>query len=98
MVSPFWQDVKRQVVLLAAGHGTRIRSVHGERSKCLIAVGDQTILDCQLDAPSTAGAREVAVVVGYKKEQIISHVRLRRNGAGPQVHFIENPAFALTKP
>jgi len=85
-----------KAVILAAGQGTRIRSVHGERPKCLIPVGDQTILDCQLDALATAGVREVAIVVGYKKEQIISHVRFRRIGTDPQVHFIENPAFALT--
>ncbi|MBV8436811.1 MAG: phosphocholine cytidylyltransferase family protein [Silvibacterium sp.] len=85
-----------KAVILAAGQGTRIRSVHGERPKCLIPVGDQTILDCQLDALSMAGVREVAIVVGYKKEQIIDHVRFRRNHVGPNVHFIQNPAFGLT--
>jgi NDP-sugar pyrophosphorylase family protein len=57
-----------KAVILAAGQGTRIRSVHGERPKCLIAVGDQTILDHQLEALSMAGVSEVAIVVGYRKE------------------------------
>ena len=85
-----------KAVILAAGQGTRIRSVHGERPKCLIEVADNTILDHQLAALSLAGIDEVAIVVGYEKEQIINHVRNQYGQAGPTVHFIENPAFALT--
>ena len=36
-----------KAVILAAGQGTRIRSVHGERPKCLIEVDNTTILDHQ---------------------------------------------------
>ncbi len=64
-----------KAVILAAGQGTRIRSVHGEHPKCLIEVDDTTILDHQLEALSMAGINEVAIVVGYEKEQIIAHVR-----------------------
>src|SRR5262245_12273391 len=85
-----------KAVILAAGQGTRIRSVHGDHPKCLIQVGDNTILDHQLEALSIAGVEEVAIVVGYEREQIIRHVRARYSGACPRVHFIENPAFAIT--
>lgn len=85
-----------KAVILAAGQGTRIRPVHGDHPKCLIQVGDSTILDHQLEALSMAGVDEVAIVVGYEKEQIMRHVRARHSGARPAVHFIENPAFAIT--
>ena len=85
-----------KAVILAAGQGTRIRSVHGERPKCLIAVGDQTILDHQLEALSMAGVSEVAIVVGYKKEQILKHVGSRYDHVGLSVQFIENRAFDST--
>jgi len=85
-----------KAVILAAGQGTRIRCVHGERPKCLIEAGENTILDHQLEALSLAGIDEVAIVVGYEKQQIIDHVRARFGRVGPAVHFIENPAFALT--
>ena len=85
-----------KAVILAAGQGTRIRSVHGDHPKCLIQVGDSTILDHQLEALSMAGVNEVAIVVGYEKDQIIRHVRARYGGDCPGVHFIENPAFAIT--
>jgi choline kinase len=85
-----------KAVILAAGQGTRIRSVHGERPKCLIEVGDQTILDHQLDALSMAGIDEVAIVVGYEKEQIIRHVGTRLDPAWSTIEFIENPVYSGT--
>ena len=83
-----------KAVILAAGQGTRIRSVHGERPKCLIEVDGSTILDHQLEALSKAGVYEVAIVVGYQKEQIINHVRVHSHRK-QRIHFIENPAYAL---
>jgi L-glutamine-phosphate cytidylyltransferase len=84
-----------KAVILAAGQGTRIRSVHGEHPKCLIEVDDNTILDHQLEALSMVGINDVAIVVGYEKEQIIAHVNARTL-LRPGIHFIENPAFAIT--
>jgi L-glutamine-phosphate cytidylyltransferase len=85
-----------KAVILAAGQGTRIRSVHGEHPKCLIEVDNATILDHQLKALSMAGINDVAIVVGYKKEQIINHVMSSKANHIQRIHFIENPAFAIT--
>jgi choline kinase len=84
-----------KAVILAAGRGTRIRSVHGEHPKCLIEVDNSTILDHQLDALSMVGISDVAIVVGYEKEQIVAHVNARRLFT-QRIHFIENPGFAIT--
>jgi choline kinase len=85
-----------KAVILAAGQGTRIRSVHGEHPKCLIEVDNATILDHQLDALYKSGITDVTIVVGYEKEQIIDHVRSRKLSQVQRVHFVENPAFAIT--
>jgi L-glutamine-phosphate cytidylyltransferase len=85
-----------KAVILAAGQGTRIRAVHGEHPKCLIEVDNATILDHQLEALYNAGITDVAIVVGYEKEQIINHIVSRKLSHVPRVHFIENPAFAIT--
>lgn len=85
-----------KAVILAAGQGTRIRSVHGEHPKCLIEVDNTTILDHQLEALSMAGIDDVAIVVGYEKEQIIEHVKSRKPSVTQRVSFFENPAFAIT--
>jgi L-glutamine-phosphate cytidylyltransferase len=83
-------------IILAAGQGTRIRSVHGEHPKCLIEVDNTTILDHQLEALSLAGIDDVAIVVGYEKEQIIEHVKSRKPSVTQRIRFFENPAFAIT--
>jgi choline kinase len=85
-----------KAVILAAGRGTRIRSVQGDSPKCLIEVDDRTILDHQLQALGMAGINDVAIVVGYEKEQIIDHIASRVLTPEQNVHFIENPAFAIT--
>jgi L-glutamine-phosphate cytidylyltransferase len=85
-----------KAIILAAGQGTRIRAVHGERPKCLIKVDDETILDHQIDGLSKAGIDEIAIVVGYEKQQIIRHVQKRFGRSASRIHFIDNPAFALT--
>lgn len=84
-----------KAVVLAAGQGTRIRSVHGEHPKCLIEVDGSTILDHQLEALSMAGINDIAIVVGYEKKQIISYLR-SKSLINQRIHFIENPAFAIT--
>jgi len=85
-----------KAVILAAGQGTRIRSVHGEHPKCPIEVDDTTILDHQLEALSMVGIDEIAIVVGYEKEQIIEHVKSRKVSVTQRIRFFENPAFAIT--
>src|SRR5262245_4581288 len=85
-----------KAVILAAGQGTRIRAVHGERPKCLIEVDDQTILDHQIDGLSGAGIDEIAIVVGYENQQIIRHVQRRHGHRRPKIDYIENPAFAIS--
>src|ERR1700745_1017927 len=81
--------------ILAAGRGTRLRSAYGEHPKCLIEVDNSTILDHQLDALAMVGINDVAIVVGYEKDQIISHVNARKL-LTQRIHFIENPGFAIT--
>ncbi len=85
-----------KAVILAAGRGTRIRSETAGRPKCLLKVGDRTLLDGQIDWLFQEGVSETAVVVGYRKEDIMSHVFLNHPNEAARIHFIENPNYALT--
>jgi L-glutamine-phosphate cytidylyltransferase len=85
-----------RAIILAAGQGTRIRLVHGQHPKCLIEVDEKTILDHQLGALSMAGINEVAIVIGYEQEQIMSHVKSSALAYKQNIRFIENRAFATT--
>jgi choline kinase len=85
-----------KALILAAGRGTRIHSVHGDRPKCLIQFNDtnSTILDHQIECLFSAGVTNIGIVVGYEKDQIISRVLTRYRQRRRQFVFIQNPAFA----
>lgn len=85
-------------LILAAGRGTRIRSVHGERPKCLIRCDHDglTVLDHQIESLLESGITNIGIVVGYEKDQIVEHVRSHYPFARRHFSFIENPLFATT--
>ena len=85
-----------KALILAAGRGTRIRSTHGERPKCLISFEGEAILDHQINGLLGAGIREIGIVVGYQSEQILSHVCARYGRNLERFQFIFNPRFAET--
>jgi choline kinase len=87
-----------KALILAAGRGTRIHSVHGDHPKCLIRCngGDSTILDYQIEGLFSTGVTDIAIVVGYEKDQIIHHVSAKYRDRRRHFSFIENPAFAKT--
>ena len=87
-----------KALILAAGRGTRIRSVHGEHPKCLIQFGPggPTILDHQIDGLLSAGIGKIGIVVGYERDQIIRHVLASYRPDIARFRFIDNSAFAET--
>ena len=87
-----------KALILAAGRGTRIRPVHGERPKCLIQFGPgaPTILEHQIDGLLSAGIGKIGIVVGYERDQIIQHVLANYRGDIARFRFIDNSAFAET--
>ena len=87
-----------KAIILAAGQGTRFHSAHADRPKCLIQFNRSTwtILDQQIDALFTCGVKDIGIVVGYEKDQIIRHVAANYRGILSRFRFIENPAFAET--
>jgi choline kinase len=85
-------------LILAAGRGTRIQSVHGERPKCLIRLNDDgdTILDQQIENLFSAGVSNIGIVVGYQMNQILDHVRARHHKFQRRIQFFKNARFAET--
>jgi UDP-N-acetylglucosamine diphosphorylase/glucosamine-1-phosphate N-acetyltransferase len=63
-----------QAVILAAGEGKRIRPLTRSRPKALIPVASRPIIDYPIEALLACGIREIIVVVGYRKEQVIRHL------------------------
>jgi choline kinase len=87
-----------KAIILAAGQGTRIRTAHGNHPKCLICCNSNgwTILDQQIDGLFAAGVKDIGLVVGYEKDQIMQHVARHYRRRLMHIDFIENARFAET--
>ena len=78
-------------VILAAGLGSRLQSVHSAAPKGFIEIDGLPIIERSMDALRAAGIREFVIVVGWMS----SHYREwgARNSA---IRFVENVDYATT--
>ena len=75
-------------VILAAGMAKRLRPLTDTKPKCLLKVGNRTLLERTVTAMSQAGITEFVVVTGYRAEQIREF--LTTNYPQFTIHFLHN--------
>jgi glucose-1-phosphate thymidylyltransferase len=63
-----------QAVILAAGEGRRVRPLTKSRPKSMIPVANRPILSYPIEALRKCGIREICVVAGYRKEQVMRYL------------------------
>ena len=78
-------------VILAAGMAKRLRPLTDECPKCLLKVGERTLLARTVDAMLDAGITELVVVTGYRGEMLRDFL----TAYYPQlaIHFIHNADY-----
>ncbi len=62
-----------KAVILAAGEGTRLRPFTATEPKVMIPVANKPILEYVVDAIVQNGIRDIIMVVGYKRQKIMSY-------------------------
>lgn len=62
-----------KAVILAAGEGTRLRPFTVSEPKVMIPVANKPILEYVIDALVDNGITDIVMVVGYKKEKILTY-------------------------
>lgn len=70
----------------------RLRPLTDERPKCLLTVGERTLLQRTMDAQIAAGITEWVVVTGYRANMIRDF--LTQHYPQLTIHFIDNPDYA----
>ena len=80
-------------VILAAGMAKRLRPLTDERPKCLLKVGERTLLQRTVDALIAAGINEFVVVTGYRANMIRDFLT-ETYLSTVKFHFIDNPDYA----
>ena len=78
-------------VILAAGMAKRLRPLTDTQPKCLLKVGERTLLERTVDAQLAAGINELVVVTGYRSGMIRDF--LTNHYPTLTIHFIHNADY-----
>jgi len=83
-----------QAIILAAGTGSRLGEYTRENTKCMLEINGKKIIDYVLEVLNTVGIEKLVLVVGYKKENLITHVGKKYKNI--EIEYIENPIYYKT--
>ena len=83
-----------RALILAAGTASRLRPLTEHTPKCLLRIGQRTLLERSMDALVAAGVSEFCIVTGYLHEQIEHFVQ--HYYPALRVTFIHNPVYDST--
>lgn len=77
------QDATKTVIktamVLAAGHGTRMRPLTDDRSKAMVELGGQPLIDHMIDRLVAVGVQRIVVNVHAHADHLEAHLRSRQN-------------------
>jgi len=59
-----------KAIIIAAGMGSRLKSLTNDKPKCLLEMAGKSLLEHQIDTLKSCGITDVSVIKGYKKEKI----------------------------
>jgi len=83
-----------QALILAAGTGSRLGRYTKENTKCMLEVNGETLISQALEKLNNVGIKKLVLVVGYKKENLISHVGNKYKNI--DIEYVENPIYDKT--
>jgi choline kinase len=75
-----------KVIVIAAGRGKRLGAHTDERPKCLVEIGERSILDWQLRALRAVGVDDVVMIRGYRADELTAGARALH----PTARFVDN--------
>jgi L-glutamine-phosphate cytidylyltransferase len=78
-----------KAIIMAAGIGSRLKKINGDRPKCLIEVNGVSLISRSVSMLESRGITDISVITGYKSELIRAELQHR-------VRYFDNPFFAVT--
>ena len=82
-----------RAIILPAGRGSRLLPLPENLPKCLLAVGDTTVLSLQLDTLESAGVDEAIVITGFMAGSVEAEIAGRTGAMRVQTLF--NPFYQV---
>jgi histidinol-phosphate/aromatic aminotransferase/cobyric acid decarboxylase-like protein/choline kinase len=83
-----------QALILAAGTGSRLGKHTKENTKCMLEINGETLIKQALEKLNNVGITKLILVIGYKKDNLISHVG--NSYKNIQIEYVENPIYDKT--
>jgi len=83
-----------KVIILDAGEGKRLHPLTENMPKCLIKIGNKTILEHQLCNLVECGIEELILVIGYHSNLIKE--KLKRGFSDLEIRYVRNPIYYKT--
>jgi L-glutamine-phosphate cytidylyltransferase len=83
-----------KAVILSAGQGSRLLPLTEGRPKCLLPLGDKTLIEWQIWALTQGGVDEIAVVVGYHAPDVVALLK-KLESPKLKIRTIYNPFYKL---
>jgi len=81
-----------KTIILSAGQGSRLLPLTEDRPKCLLELGNNTILSVQLAALKAGGATEVVIVTGFRTAAVEKAAE-EASESGFKVRTLFNPFY-----
>ncbi len=78
-----------KAIIMAAGIGSRLGHISGNRPKCLIEMEGISLISRSVDLLASRGITDISVITGYKSELVQQELQGR-------VSYLHNPYFEVT--
>jgi len=83
-----------KAIILDAGEGKRLHPLTENMPKCLIKIGNKTILEHQLRNLVECGIEELILVIGYHSNMILE--KLKQGFSDLEIRYVKNPIYYRT--
>lgn len=83
-----------QAVILAAGMGKRLKELTKDNTKCMVKVGDKTLIERLLSQLDSIRLNKIIIVTGYKSDELISFIKTLP--VNTPISYINNPIYNKT--
>lgn len=85
-----------QAIMLAAGKGTRLRKYTKNNTKCMLEVGNVSLLERTINALLKADIHKLILVIGYQKENLKRYIQEKKLDKKINIEYIENDIYNIT--
>lgn len=80
-----------QAIILAAGKGSRLNKLTENNTKCMVDINEEKLIKRMLRQLVDKGIKKVVIVVGYKKENLMSYIETL--ACKPEIEYVFNDKY-----